>query len=491
MIPRIPHHQLVTVVTLGVASLGLLSGCAGYYGAGYQGGAASTSYGQSGVVYNGAGANTQGTEVVDEDGNVIGVTTNQQGQQAPGTPGQEIYIGADEDDYVDTDPSALTEFRGTLDPYGTWYDDGTYGTVWVPSPTVVGADFAPYVTAGHWVYADDYVWVSDYDWGWAPFHYGRWVYITGRGWAWIPGRRYAGAWVSWRVGNPGYGYVGWGPLAPTWYWRSGVAVGLSYYPPTPYTFCGVGDLFHPVVHTRVVAGPAVQNIAGGTRVWTPAQPAVTGRTPASPGVGLQPAGAGGRMMGPPPGTLGIQPQAVVPPPPGDRGLLRAQQFSRPATAVAAGGRPPQVFQPAHPTQLDARPRLPTTVVQGGPQAYTPRPTQISPPPTYQQPQVYRAPQGPPPSAYQPMPSYGTGAYAPPPTYVRPASPPPTYTPPPTYQQPQVFRPPAYTPPPTYQQRPSAPPPQIRVAPAVPFGGGGGGAVRSAPPAGGAQMMRRR
>ena len=46
------------------------------------------------------------------------------------------------------------------------------------------------------------------------------------------------------------------------------------------------DIFHPVVATRVIAGPAVQAIAGGTRLWTPAQPAVTGRTPASPGVGL-------------------------------------------------------------------------------------------------------------------------------------------------------------------------------------------------------------
>ena len=40
--------------------------------------------------------------------------------------------------------------------------------------TVVGADFTPYVSAGHWTYDDDYVWVSDYDWGWLAFHFGRW-----------------------------------------------------------------------------------------------------------------------------------------------------------------------------------------------------------------------------------------------------------------------------------------------------------------------------
>jgi hypothetical protein len=477
------RHPLasLTVVPFALVAMVATTGCAGEY---YANGGAATSYGQSGVVYNGASANTSAQPIVDEDGNVVGYTNPQPQPQA----GQEVYIGADADDYVDTDPSALTEFRATLDPYGTWYDDASYGTVWVPSPTVVGADFAPYVTSGHWVYSDDYVWVSDYDWGWAPFHYGRWVYITGRGWAWIPGRRYAGAWVSWRVGNAGYGYVGWGPLAPTWYWRSGVAVGLSYYPPTPYTFCSTGDLFHPAIAARTVAGPAVQAIAAQRRPWTPAQPTTGGRTPASPTV--QPGPAGRMMLGPPPSALGIQPQAVVPPPPSDRGLLRAQQFSRPATAVAVGARAPQLFPgPTGPTPIDARPRLPTTVVQGGPQAYTRPPQPLSPPPTYQQPQVYQRPpqpMSPPPTAYQPAPTWGNGATAsaPPPTYVRPASPPPSYSPPPTYQQPQVYR--APSPPPVYMQRPSAPPaappPVVRAAP---MGGGG-----SAPPAGGAMMRRR-
>jgi hypothetical protein len=96
----------------------------------------------------------------------------------------EVAIGGSQDsqvDYSDTDPSALTDFHSTLDPYGTWVDDPTYGTVWVPSSGVVGADFTPYVSAGHWVYDDEYIWVSDYSWGWAPFHYGRWTYMGGMG----------------------------------------------------------------------------------------------------------------------------------------------------------------------------------------------------------------------------------------------------------------------------------------------------------------------
>src|ERR1700734_1446500 len=44
---------------------------------------------------------------------------------------QEVPIGVDGDTYEDTDPSALTDFRATLDPHGSWFDDPTYGSVWV------------------------------------------------------------------------------------------------------------------------------------------------------------------------------------------------------------------------------------------------------------------------------------------------------------------------------------------------------------------------
>src|SRR5262245_33269933 len=55
------------------------------------------------------------------------------GEPAPGT-GQEFAIGAaPADEYADTDPSALTDFKPVLAPYGAWEDDATYGTVWYPS----------------------------------------------------------------------------------------------------------------------------------------------------------------------------------------------------------------------------------------------------------------------------------------------------------------------------------------------------------------------
>ena len=258
------------------------------------------------------------------------------GAQAPSS-GEEVVIGdgdapapeegAEGAGYSDTDPAALSDFRSTLEPYGAWTDDPTYGTVWVPSSSVVGDDFTPYVSAGHWAYDSDYAWVSDYDWGWAPFHYGRWVYASGPGWEWIPGRTYAGAWVSWRYGVGDWGYVGWAPLAPTWCWRRGVAVGIGFVPRAPYAFVGTGELFHPNVGARVIAGPQVASIAAHTRGY--AAPSVGGRVAARPGIGPSPA------------ELHIAPEAVTRASVDNHGLAQARAFSRPSTAVASGARAPE------------------------------------------------------------------------------------------------------------------------------------------------------
>jgi len=235
--------------------------------------------------------------------------------------------------YADTDPSALTDFRSTLDPYGSWVDDPTYGTVWVPSSSVVGSNFTPYVSAGHWDYDDDdYTWVSDYDWGWAPFHYGRWVWTGGYGWEWIPGRDYAGAWVTWRYGWGDWGYVGWAPLGPTWCWRDGYAVGLGFVPAAPYAFVGTGELFSPSVGSRVVAGAQAAAIGAHTRPYVPASPGVGGRVGATPRVG-----------GPPPSMLHIPASAVAHAGTTARGVMQARAFAHPATAMAMGAHAPQAY----------------------------------------------------------------------------------------------------------------------------------------------------
>jgi hypothetical protein len=263
--------------------------------------------------------------------------------QTPAGTGDEIAIGADGDapapggaatagegvGYSDTDPAALTDFHTALDPYGNWAEDSSYGTVWVPSQSVVGSDFSPYVSAGHWVYDTDYTWVSDYGWGWAPFHYGRWVWIGGRGWSWVPGRVYSGAWVSWRTGYDNWGYVGWAPLPPTWCWRGGIAVGIGVVPPAPYVFVGSGHVFAGYLGPHLVTGPNVAVIAGHTRPYVVASPGVTGHVFANPGVN-----------GPPPGSIGIPPNNVVHAPVNNAGLAQARSFATPASATALGARPP-------------------------------------------------------------------------------------------------------------------------------------------------------
>jgi hypothetical protein len=232
----------------------------------------------------------------------------------------EYAIGEDPDAYEDNDPSALTDFRATLSPYGTWTDDSTYGTVWTPSPTVVGADFTPYSTAGHWVYDDDWVWISDYDWGWAPFHYGRWVWVDGRGWMWIPGRVYRGAWVAWGV-DDGYGYLGWYPMGPSFIWWGGVAVGYPYYVGPRWVYCPRGEVFSPTVGTRILAGPAVAPIAARVHAYAGATPGV--------------------VAGPSPQKFGYAANQV----PHASGaelsrLSHAQQFARASTAQSLGAHMP-------------------------------------------------------------------------------------------------------------------------------------------------------
>jgi FecR protein len=110
-----------------------------------------------------------------------------------------------------------------LDEYGAWRDDSTYGSVWMPS--YVASGWAPYQD-GRWVFVQPWgwTWVDNAPWGFAPFHYGRWVNVNGY-WAWAPGSYlarpvYAPALVAF-VGEPGWNAsfsfgstyaVGWFPL---------------------------------------------------------------------------------------------------------------------------------------------------------------------------------------------------------------------------------------------------------------------------------------
>ena len=99
--------------------------------------------------------------------------------------------------------------REDLDNNGTWQVVPTYGAIWVPTTVQVG--WAPY-RFGRWVWVSPWgwTWVDNASWGFAPFHYGRWVFVGGR-WGWAPGPVvvgwrpwYAPALVGW-VGGAGWG----------------------------------------------------------------------------------------------------------------------------------------------------------------------------------------------------------------------------------------------------------------------------------------------
>src|SRR5271166_4556451 len=131
------------------------------------------------------------------------------------------YDGSQSARYVSHDVVGYED----LDNNGTWRSDPTYGNVW--TPTSVQSGWAPYHN-GHWVWIAPWgwTWVDDAPWGYAPFHYGRWVSLRGN-WGWVPGPInyqpvYAPALVAF-IGGPNFGVsmsaggggdVGWFPLGP-------------------------------------------------------------------------------------------------------------------------------------------------------------------------------------------------------------------------------------------------------------------------------------
>ncbi len=89
-------------------------------------------------------------------------------------------------------PSAAAAMPGAEDlaQYGNWGQSPEYGPVWYPR---VAPAWAPY-RDGNWAYVEPWgwTWVDSEPWGFAPFHYGRWINIGGR-WAWVPGGAVSGS----------------------------------------------------------------------------------------------------------------------------------------------------------------------------------------------------------------------------------------------------------------------------------------------------------
>lgn len=145
-------------------------------------------------------------------------------------------------------------FYESLSPYGEWVEVDNYGYCW--HPTDVSREWRPY-TVGRWVYTDlGWTWASDEPFGWAVFHYGRWVNIANIGWSWVPDSEWAPAWVSFRHNDD---YIGWAPLPPEA--RFSVSIGFSnwvdaYYDIGPGAYCFVpyrrfcSPMIRDVVYSR-------------------------------------------------------------------------------------------------------------------------------------------------------------------------------------------------------------------------------------------------
>lgn len=227
-----------------------------------------------------------------------------------------------------------------LTTWGSWSEEGEYGSVWYPRD--VAEDWAPY-RYGHWRHVRPWgwTWIDDAPWGFAPSHYGRWVHVRGR-WAWWPGNRsYRPIWspalVAW-VGGSGWNVsfsgghgsgIGWFPLAPY----------EAYVPWYSYSPTYIHNINHIHVNRPVPTRPPreYRNHKPGVTVVSPAtfqasapvwrnQGRISGETawgqPMQPGTILPPhrgRGGGSIQGGPPtsardtatPGVSGAIPKPLV------------------------------------------------------------------------------------------------------------------------------------------------------------------------------------
>lgn len=145
-----------------------------------------------------------------------------------------VNDGARSAQYVTTEMTGYEE----LDRNGIWQEDLEYGPLWIPT---VSSSWVPY-RDGRWTWIAPWgwTWVDNAPWGYAPFHYGRWVHVKNR-WAWAPGHReYDGRRPVWS------------PALVGWVGGSGWSVNFNQYGSRPATgWYPLGPRDHYVPHYRL------------------------------------------------------------------------------------------------------------------------------------------------------------------------------------------------------------------------------------------------
>ena len=289
-------------------------------------------------------------------------------------------------------PPLVTAMPGgaELAEYGSWQSTPDYGEVWSPQ---VSADWVPY-REGHWAYVQPWgwTWVDDDPWGFAPFHYGRWVQLGGH-WCWAPGEAqvayarappypvYAPALVTFfgvdaavgaaagiTAGLLASGSVGWVPLGPHEVYRPWFNAAPAYVRDVNIRHITDISQINTVINNRTtinnVTVNQLHNVAGATVVPAAAmatsRPIAAAARPVTPQVLAQARPVVGRQVLPPTtATLGVMPALArtvhaVPPPAG------APMPRRPAA-------PGPIIRTQAQQPVPARPEL----LKAGPQAGTP------------------------------------------------------------------------------------------------------------------------
>ncbi len=315
-----------------------------------------------------------------------------------------------------------------LDANGTWRDCPGYGPCWAPR---VAAGWAPY-HYGHWVWVEPWgwTWVDDAPWGFAPFHYGRWAFYGG-GWVWVPGAMavrpvYAPALVAW-VGGAHFGVaigigagVGWFPLGPREAFVPSYRVSNTY-----ITQVNVTNVTNVTNITNVSNVHYVNQTVPGAVTAVSRADFVASRPVARAAVAVSPSAVASAQ---------VSTQSVP--------VTRQEAFAARPVPSGAVARPPQSVVSA------------AVVTKTPPPASTmslARPAKVyQPAAVNQQPQVNRP--------VQPA----TPSYRPPTIYSQPAAQPKTQAEPAYHPQSQVQ--PAYHPPAAQAHTQSTPPPQHQHGP---------------------------
>ena len=351
--------------------------------------------------------------------------------------------------------TAATDFVDPLTPYGTWVSVGGV-QAFRPAVTVVGGDFVPYSSRGHWVNTDaGWVFESDLPFAWATYHYGRWYLDPGLGWVWVPDVQWGPAWVDWRFGG---GYAGWAPLPPPRFARAWqprwVFVETPYFgvtswhahvlpPPRVHAALAVavtvpprpwrGERWHmgpsyaevarvaPTPPARAPAAqfvppPSFRNGRGPSPVPLPPRRDVPPpqKSLAPPPPGRSNARPESSLVPPPPGRMNAGPQQSLAPPPPGRSNARPESSPVPPPPGRMSPAPQRSFAPPPPGRINARPESSPVPPPPGRVSPAPQRSFAPPPPGRMNPAPQRS-FAPPPQRMNAPPTPGrSGGRVPPP-----------------------------------------------------------------------------